>query len=86
MYTTMVRQHIIGSKIGGEPLHKLRPSHIEAWMVELEHRGLSKSTIMSAHAILGAVLDTAVRDTALAHNPPPTPSVVRGCLSRRQLT
>jgi hypothetical protein len=45
MYATMARQHIIGSKIGGEPLDKLRPSHIEAWKVELEHRGLSESTI-----------------------------------------
>jgi hypothetical protein len=33
MYATMARQHIIGSKIGGEPLDKLRPSHIEAWKV-----------------------------------------------------
>ena len=45
MYATMTRQHIIGSKIGGRPLDKLRPSHIEAWKVELEQRGLSESTI-----------------------------------------
>ena len=69
MYATMARQHIIGSKIGGEPLDKLRPSHIEAWKVELEHRGLSESTIRSAYTILRAVLDTAVRDRALAQNP-----------------
>src|SRR4029453_15727488 len=31
MYTTMARQHIIGSKIGAQPLDKLRPSHVEAW-------------------------------------------------------
>jgi integrase len=69
MYATMARQHIIGSKIGGEPLDKLRPSHIEAWKVELEHRVLSESTIRSAYTILRAVLDTAVRDRALAQNP-----------------
>jgi integrase len=69
MYTTMARQHIIGSKIGGKPLEKLRPSHIEARKVELEHRGLSESTIRSAYTILRAVLDTAVRDRALAQNP-----------------
>ena len=50
----MARQHIIGSKIGGKPLDKLWPSHIEAWKVELEHRGLSESTIRSAYTILCA--------------------------------
>ena len=59
MYTTMARQHIIGSKIGGEPLDKLRPSRIEAWKVELEHRGLSESTIRSAYTILRAALECA---------------------------
>jgi integrase len=37
--------------------------------VEREHRGLSESTVRSAFTILRAVLDTAVRDRALAHNP-----------------
>jgi len=60
MYATMARQHISGSKIGGKPLDKLQPSHIEAWKVELEQRGLSESTIRSAYTILRAVLDTAV--------------------------
>jgi hypothetical protein len=69
MYATMARQHISGSKIGAQPLDKLRPSHIEAWKVELEQRGLSESTIRSAYTILRAVLDTAVRDRALAQNP-----------------
>jgi integrase len=69
MYATMARQHISGSKIGAQPLDKLRPSHIEGWKVELEQRGLSESTIRSAYTILRAVLDTAVRDSALAQNP-----------------
>ena len=69
MYATMTRQHIIGSRIGGRPLDKLRPSHIEAWKVELEQRRLSESTIRSAYTVLRAVLDTAVRDRALAQNP-----------------
>jgi integrase len=64
----MTREHIVGSKIGAQPLDKLRPSHIEAWKVEL-HRGLSESTIRAAYTILRAVLDTAVRDRALAQNP-----------------
>ena len=41
MSPRLARQHIIGSKIGARPLDKLRPSHIEAWKVELEHRRLS---------------------------------------------
>jgi integrase len=69
MYATMARQHISGSKIGAQPLDKLRPSHVEAWKVELEQRELSESTIRSAYTILRAVLDTAVRDRALAQNP-----------------
>jgi site-specific recombinase XerC len=69
VHATVARQHIIGSKIGTQQLDKLGPSHIEAWKVELEHRGLSESTIRSAYTILRAVLDTAVRDKALAQNP-----------------
>jgi Phage integrase family len=69
MYATVARQHIIGSKIAAQQLDKLRPSHIEAWKVELEQRELSESTIRSAYTILRAVLDTAVRDRALAQNP-----------------
>jgi hypothetical protein len=30
MCATMARQHLIGSKMGAQPLDKLRPSHIEA--------------------------------------------------------
>ena len=37
--------------------------------MELERRGLSESTIRSAYTIISAVLDTAVRDRALAQNP-----------------
>jgi integrase len=60
MYAPMARQYISRSKIGTQPLDKLRPSHIEAWKVELQHRGLSESTIWSAYTnLLRAVLDTA---------------------------
>jgi integrase len=69
MYATMTRQHIVGAKIGAKPLDKLRPSHIDAWKVELQGRGLAESSIRSAYTVLRAVLDTAVRDRAIAHNP-----------------
>ena len=64
----MARTHIIGAKIGAKPLDKLRPSHIDAWMVELKGRGLAESSIRSAYTGLRAVLDTAVRDKAIAQN------------------
>jgi hypothetical protein len=41
LYGTMARTHIIGAKIGAKPLDKLRPSHIDAWTVELKDRGLA---------------------------------------------
>jgi integrase len=41
---------------------------VEAWKVELQGRRLSDSTIRSAFNALKAILDTAVRGVALAHN------------------
>jgi integrase len=69
LYSTMARTHIVGSRIGARPLDKLRPSHIDAWKVELKDRGLAESSIRTAYTVLRAVLDTAVRDKAIAHNP-----------------
>jgi integrase len=69
MYAAITRKHIVGAKIGAKPLDKLRPSHIDAWKVELQGRGLSASTIRTAYTILRALLDSAVRDRALAQNP-----------------
>jgi hypothetical protein len=68
LYSTMARTHIIGAKIGAKPLDKLRPSHIDAWTVELKGRGLAESSIRTAYTVLRAVLDTAVRDKAIAQN------------------
>ena len=62
------RNHIIVAKLGAQPLDRLKPSHVEAWKVELQGRGLSDSTIRSAFNALKAILDTAVRDEALARN------------------
>jgi integrase len=68
LYATLARKHIIGAKLGAQPLDRLKPSHVEAWKVELKGRGLSDSTIRSAFNALKAILDTAVRDEALARN------------------
>ncbi|RBY78777.1 hypothetical protein DQ238_12010 [Geodermatophilus sp. TF02-6] len=69
MYAGVARTHILGSSIGQLTLDRIRPSHIEGWVVELRRKGLAGSTIRSAYTILRAVLDTAVRDGALAANP-----------------
>jgi integrase len=69
MYAGVARTHILNSSIGRLSLDKVRPSHVEGWVVELRRKGLAESTIRSAYTILRAVLDTAVRDGALASNP-----------------
>ena len=71
MYAGVARVHIVGSHIGGLALDKVRPMHVEGWIVGLKDKGLAESTIRSAYTILRAVLDTAVRDGALARNPRP---------------
>jgi site-specific recombinase XerD len=43
-------------------------SHIDARTVELKGRGLAESSIRTAYTVLRAVLDTAVRDKAIAQN------------------
>jgi integrase len=65
----VARIHIFGSSLGQLTLDRIRPSHVEGWLVELRRKGLAESTIRSAYTILRAVLDTAVRDGALASNP-----------------
>ncbi len=69
MYAGVARTHILGSSLAGLSLDRVRPSHVEGWVVELRRKGLAESTIRSAYTILRAVLDTAVRDGALAANP-----------------
>ncbi|MDQ6688816.1 MAG: site-specific integrase [Actinomycetota bacterium] len=82
MYSAVAKKHIVGATIGARSLDKLKPSHVEAWKVELQKRGLSESTIRSAYTILRAILDTAVRDDALAKNP--ASSVARPKVTRKE--
>ena len=82
MYAAIAKKHIVGAPIGTTPLDKLKPSHVEAWTVELRKRGLSESTIRSAYTILRAILDTAVRDEALAKNP--AAAVTRPKVTRKE--
>lgn len=69
MYAAVARCHILGSPLGRLALDKVRPSHVEGWVVGLRRKGLAESTVRSAYTVLRSVLDTAVRDGALATNP-----------------
>ena len=69
LYAGIAKKHIVGADVGKVSLDKLKPSHVEAWTVELKKRGLAESSIRQAYTILRAALDTAVRDEAIAKNP-----------------
>ena len=69
MYAGVARTHILSGSIGRLTLDRVRPSHVEGWVVELRRKGLAESTIRSAYRILRAVLDMPVPDGALAANP-----------------
>lgn len=69
LYAGLARTHIVNAKVGEVALDKLRPRHVEGWVADLRSKGLSTSTIRSTYTVLRAVLDTAVRDRALAENP-----------------
>lgn len=76
---SLIRSHVTTAKIGSVPLAKLRPSHFDAWLLELRRktktvdgvavRSLSESTIARVFRVLSVVLEGAVRDGELAANP-----------------
>lgn len=69
MYSTLARKHISDSDLGRSSLDRLTPRKVEAWVAGLRAKGLSESTVRSTYTVLRAVLDTAVRDRAIAENP-----------------
>jgi len=69
MYATIARKHIVDSDLGATALDRLTARKVEEWVAGLRRKGLSESTIRSTYTVLRAVLDTAVRDRAIAENP-----------------
>ncbi|CAG7845788.1 Transposase from transposon Tn916 [Pseudoclavibacter triregionum] len=69
LYETVTKKHIMNKKIGTVTLDALKPSHVEAWVVQLRKDGLADSTVRTCYTVLRSILDTAVRDEALAKNP-----------------
>jgi integrase len=53
---------------GDVPLADLRPSHVEAWVKEMQTRGLAPSTIRTRYNNVRSVLRAAVRDRLLARD------------------
>jgi hypothetical protein len=69
LYRNLARKHLSPAPLGATPLDRLRKSHIDGLIVGLRSRGLSGSTIRQIYTVLRAVLDDAVLDGFLAHNP-----------------
>jgi integrase len=66
---TLLRTHIEPSVMGRVALDKLRPSHIDGFVLELRAKGLAPSSVQRIYDVLRALLDDAVRDRLLASNP-----------------
>jgi len=69
MYAALARKHIVEDDLGRRSLDRVLPRNVEGWIAALRSKGLSESTVRSTYTVLRAILDTAVRDRAIAENP-----------------
>lgn len=69
LYGSLSRKHLEGTDIGGKRLDRLKPSDVEALIVELRGNKLADSTVRQVYTVLRQALDVAVRDGLLASNP-----------------
>lgn len=69
LYGSLSRKHLEGADIGGKRLDRLKPSDVEALIVELRGNKLADSTVRQVYTVLRQALDVAVRDGLLASNP-----------------
>jgi integrase len=67
-YAIIAKTHLVPAPFGALTLDKLRPSDIEALLVEKPNRGLSDSTVRLIYTVCRTVLDTAVRDGLVRRN------------------
>ncbi|RRR47855.1 site-specific integrase [Mycolicibacter terrae] len=72
LYAAIARKHLMAKTIGEIRLDRLRPSHVEAMIVELRRQGLADSTVRQVYVVLRAALDSAVRDGLIGKNPAAT--------------
>lgn len=84
LMNSMLEKHVMPTKLGRVSLARLRPSHVDAWVIELRGRkktvagpdgeprtvrALGDASIQRAFRVLRLLLDGAVRDGLLATNP-----------------
>lgn len=69
LYSSLSRKHLETGPIGSKRMDKLKPSDIEALVVELRGKKLADSTVRQVYTVLRQALDVAVRDGLLASNP-----------------
>lgn len=69
LYAGLSRKHLEATDIGGKRLDRLKPSDVEALIVELRGNKLADSTVRQVYTVLRQALDVAVRDGLLASNP-----------------
>ena len=76
-YKLLIRCHMIGDEkreIEADPIariafDKLKPSHLTAWLVRLEAKGLGDASRRQLYHVMRLALDAAVNDDLLARNP-----------------
>ncbi|MHA3021263.1 tyrosine-type recombinase/integrase [Mycobacterium sp. BMJ-28] len=69
LYGSLSRKHLEVADIGAKRLDRLKPSDVEALIVELRGNGLADATVRQVYTVLRQALDVAVRDGLLASNP-----------------
>ena len=67
-YSTLMKTSV-RPYLGGIALADLRPSDLEAWLAQLQAKGLSASTRRQTLTVLRGCLQDAVRDGLIASNP-----------------
>lgn len=68
-YESVVRTRIQGTDLANTPLKQIRPSKIDAWVLDMREKGVAPSTQLRAYNVLSRILKAAVRDGLLAKNP-----------------
>lgn len=68
-YAARVRRLILSTGLAGQRLQQLRKAHIDAWLSELQARGVSASSRADGLRVLKAALNSAVDGDLLAASP-----------------
>jgi len=68
LYAGLARTHLSPAPLGTQGLDRLKPSHVDAMILQLRADGKSGSTIRQVYTVLRAVLDGAVRDQLVGRN------------------